>query len=124
MQLSPKIEARPPQEFAFESAMAKLSSMIAVASTRPEVDMLIPGDEDMDPLRTVDDAFGFTERRGKLLRVSSFIDTESRTSIGCAGAILTYTGRRRAIYAMSSAAARSNAFQASNLAMFSLQNTM
>ena len=89
-----------------------------------ETEFLIPGDEEMqDYLRNGED-FGFTERRGHSLRLSTLVDLECRTTVGCAGALLTYLGRRRAVIYVVDARQESPTFSVSEMEMFSLENTM
>ena len=124
VQLPCRIEARPAKEFYSDSAMAKLSKILASTSQSNSVDLFVPGNEDLDPVYVDETTVGFTERRGKILRVSGMIDTDCRTSIGCAGAILTYLGRRAAVYTVAGQGAGSVGFQVCRIEMFSLRDSM
>ena len=49
---------------------------------------------------------------------------ESRLTIGCAGALLTYIGRRKAVEYLPSDADASSLFRIATVEMFNLQGTM
>ena len=67
---------------------------------------------------------GCTGRQGKLLRLSAWIDMESRFTIGCAGALLTYIGRRKAVEYLPSDEMVIDSFRISTIEMFSLKDMM
>lgn len=67
---------------------------------------------------------GSTGRYGKLLRLSGRVDLESRLSIGCCGAVLTYLSRRKAVQFLPGDLAADLAFRVSTMEMFNLHNTM
>ena len=62
--------------------------------------------------------------RGKLLRLSGWINMESRLSVGCAGAVLTYLSRRKAAEFLPGDANARNAFQIAAIETFSLKENM
>ena len=104
--------------------MSRLSNAAALGRLHSTVDLLVPGNEDVDPSGMESSTVGFTERRGKMLRLSAAIDTECRTSMGCAGPVLTYIGRRRALIAASSASQGTTALDVQKFEMFSLHDSM
>lgn len=67
---------------------------------------------------------GFSGRQGKFLRLSAWIDVESSITIGCAGALLTYIGRRKAVEYLPNGAVISTSFGISSVEMFSLKDMM
>ena len=67
---------------------------------------------------------GCTSRQGRLLRVSAYIDMESRLTVGCAGALLTYIGRRKAVEYLPNDADAVGSFRISTIEMFSLKEQM
>lgn len=67
---------------------------------------------------------GCTSRQGRLLRLSAWIDMESRLTVGCAGALLTYIGRRKAVEDLPNDAAAVGSFRLSKIEMFSLKGQM
>lgn len=67
---------------------------------------------------------GAVGRQGKLLRLSTHVDLESRLTVGCAGAILTYLQRRTASgYSLLDVQATLG-LRVSNVEMFSLDGLM
>ena len=67
---------------------------------------------------------GYTVRQGKLLRLSGKIDIESHLTVGCAGAVLTYLQRRKAVDYLPGDADANLAFKISDIEMFSLGGFM
>ena len=67
---------------------------------------------------------GCTSRQGRLLRLSAWIDMESRLTVGCAGALLTYIGRRKAVEYLPNDADAVDSFRISTIEMFSLKGQM
>ena len=67
---------------------------------------------------------GYTGRQGQLLRLSASIDMESRLTIGCAGALLTYVARRKAVERVPSDINTDSSFLVSKIQMFTLKETM
>lgn len=90
----------------------------------PRVTFVTPGDaiahggfdEDIE-----DDLVG---RQGKLLRLSGWIDVDSRVTVGCAGAVLTYLQRRKAAEYLPGDHNARLAFRINTIEMFSLSGTM
>lgn len=85
---------------------------------------ITPGDTNAYDDDADDAGAGYTRRRGKLLKLTAKIDIESRLTLGCAGAILTYLQRRRAVEYLPGDANADSLFQISNLATFSLKGVM
>ena len=67
---------------------------------------------------------GCTSRQGRLLRLSAWIDMESRLTVGCAGALLTYIGRRKAVEYLPNDTDAVGSFRISTIEMFSLKGQM
>lgn len=67
---------------------------------------------------------GCTSRQGRLLRLSAWIDMESRLSVRCAGALLTYIGRRKAVEYLPNDTDAVASFRISTIEMFSLKGQM
>ena len=98
--------------------------MIATLPRTFPLDFVAPGDGDDDKDYVEDNEIEFTGTRGKFLRLSAYIDIDSRITIGCAGAALTYIGRRKAVGFPRRSADESPAFRVSSLDMFSLGDVM
>lgn len=61
---------------------------------------------------------------GNSLQLSTRIDIDNNVSIGCAGAVLTYLQRRRAMGSLPGMASCNTAFRISALEIFSTKDTM
>ena len=124
MRMQYKIESRPAQEFGYEVAIAKLLDIVPTISNNSDLEFMVPSNEDLDESRLDQFHLGFTEKRGNLLRLSALIDIDCRMTIGCAGAVVTYLGRRRAIHSAFHAAGEAAPLRVSALRTFTLENTM
>jgi len=89
------IESRPSPEFSYEAGKYKLTKLNLSTDGGPEVSFITPGYDDAYETYGGGNEAGFTGRQGNLLRLSAWIDMDSRLTIGCAGALLTYVGRRK-----------------------------
>ena len=118
------IECRPSPEFAYETGKNKLATLDLSGNGDPETSFLTPGDD--DNYGAYDNAYevGYTRRRGDTLRLSAWIDMESRLTIGCAGALLTYIGRRKSVEYLPNDATSDAFFRISLMESFSLQDIM
>lgn len=118
------LECRPGAEFGYDSARNRLVKLRLGQTDGPRVTFITPGDimaeyED----RNAQDA-GFAGRQGQLLRLSGWINIESRTTVGCAGAVLAYLQRRRTTAFLPGDEAAAAMFRVSTLEMFSLSGSM
>ena len=118
------METRPSPEFGYEVGKDKLVSLRLRADDESQVKFITPGDTDAYDGHNEGNDAGYTGRQGKLLRLSGKIDIESRLTIGCAGAVLTYLQRRKAVEYLPGDADANLAFQISTLEMFSLAGFM
>lgn len=118
-----KIELRPLADFKYDQALHKLSTLPSLQETTG-VRFLIPGEEDQSSDNSFTQETGLTDERGRALHISSSINSESRTSIGCAGAIITFLQRKKASEYLEGDRAAEEAYPILRLEMFSLKNTM
>lgn len=118
------LEFRPSPEFNYDAGKNKLVNLHLFADGSSEVSFTTPGDS--DPNDGYGDGIdaGYTSRQGQLLRLSALIDMESRLTIGCAGALLTYLARRKAVEHLPDHINANNPFHISRLEMFTLRDTM
>ena len=98
--------------------------MIAELPSTSRLGFIAPGDQDIYENHAEGNEIGFTGSRGKFLKLSACIDTESRISIGCAGAALTYMGRRKAVGFLPGGTDGSPTFHVSSVEMFNLNEMM
>ncbi|KAF2471929.1 uncharacterized protein BDR25DRAFT_366675 [Lindgomyces ingoldianus] len=115
------LEVRPPSEFAYETAKSKLVHLRIGEGDGPQVTFVVPGDVVAADGFDEDDV---TRHQGQLLRLSGWVDMESRLTVGCAGALLSYLQRRRTAAYLPGDNAAYLMFRISTLEMFSLRDTM
>lgn len=118
------LECRPNAEFGYESARNKLVGLRIGQRGGPAVTYVVPGD-----VVTHDDDFeegqsSLTGKQGQLLRLSGWINLESRSTVGCAGAILSYIQRRRATTYLPGDQDSETLFRIGTVEMFSLRDSM
>lgn len=80
------ISVRPTAEFSYESARDKLAAINIGEDSGPSLTLQTPGD--------IHDISGEQQRRGNLLRLAGWINVDSKVTVGCAGAVLTYLQRK------------------------------
>lgn len=119
-----QIDVRPSQEFSYEAAKTKLINLESMVTSNGGTSFLVPGDASTYEDEQDHENFGSTNRQGKLLRLSSWIDFENRISVGCAGAIITHLQRKRAAGYLPDDPDAEWAFRVRKLEMFTLSNTM
>ena len=93
-------------------------------NSRHHTAIVVPGDDEFIHNWNGGQDAGLTSRRGKLLRISGWINMESRLSVGCAGAVLAYLSRRRAAEFLPGDANARDAFQISAIETFGLKENM
>ena len=118
------LEFRPFPEFNYDAGKNKLMNLNIFADGSSKVSFSTPGDNDPydDYGRGTD--VGYTGRQGQLLRLSASVDMESRLTIGCAGALLTYVARRKAVEPVPDDNNASNSFYISKIQIFTLKDMM
>lgn len=85
---------------------------------------ITPGDSDVHEDYADGNEAGYTGRQGKLLRLAAYIDLESRLTIGCAGAVLTYIGRRKAVDYLPGDVGANSFFRVAKIERFNLKDVM
>lgn len=118
------LEVRPSPEFSYESGKNKLINLRIGSDVGPRVTFITPGDADTYEDIGDGDGAGFTGRQGQLLRLSGWIDVESRITVGCAGAVLTYLQRRKAARFLPGDIDSQLAYRVTTVEMFSLSGMM
>ncbi|KFX88111.1 hypothetical protein V490_07834 [Pseudogymnoascus sp. VKM F-3557] len=120
------LDSRPSAEFQYESAKSKLVSWDPSVSNGPRMQFSTPGDELMGNMGYIQDLEGYETagHQGRLLRLAGWIDLESRVSIGCAGAVMSYLARRRTTEYLPGDQGALVAFHVSTIEMFSLADMM
>jgi DNA mismatch repair protein MSH5 len=82
-----RVLVRPAGEFSYDAARKKLLAFQIGGDDGPGINM--PGD--------LHDLSSDTGSRGRLFKLASWINIESRVTVGCAGAVLAYLQRKKAI---------------------------
>jgi DNA mismatch repair protein MSH5 len=117
------MELRPSSEFNYEAGKNKLIN-VHLPSDDGHPTFITPGNA--DNYEGYDERYqaGFTGRQGKFLRLSGRVDLESRLSVGCACAVLSYLSRRKAVEYLPGDADANLAFRILTIESFSLNETM
>ncbi|CAZ86442.1 unnamed protein product [Tuber melanosporum] len=105
------ISIRPTGEFSYEAARNKLISIKIGQADGPILTLQTPGD--------IHDITTDQKRRGNLLRLAGWVNVDSRISVGCSGAVLTYLQRKQAATSLTD-----RVVSVANLEMWSMNNTM
>ena len=118
-------DLRPSVEFNYEASLRKLLDLQLQTNDSPPMDFITPSNEVVYSDRHEENyEAGFTTRQGKLLRLSGLVDFESRLSLGCVGAVLSYLQRRRAVEFLPGDLNADAMFRITTIEMFSLQDMM
>ncbi|MCJ1249396.1 MutS protein msh5 [Trapelia coarctata] len=118
------IDIRSSPEFNYEAGKRKLVDIRTLKRARSLADFVVPGEDTSYEEYGEGYETGFTRHQGKLLRLSGSIDLESQISVGCAGAVLTYLQRRRAVQYLPGDEDAARSFQISAIEMFTLDGIM
>lgn len=118
------LEYRPSADFAYEPARNKLVTLRIGQDDGPRVSFTIPGDVVSGEDQQSGGDTGSLGRQGQLLRLSGWINVESRVTVGCAGAVLAYLQRRRATAYLPGDQDSSAMFRITTVEMFSLKDSM
>lgn len=119
------LECRPHAEFAYDAARNKLVNLRIGQSDGPKVTFVVPGDittHEENYLGSGDS--GFAGRHGQLLRLAGWINMESKMTVGCAGAVLTYLQKRRTTSFLPGDRDAAGMFRVTTIEMFTLSGTM
>ncbi|TID21742.1 mismatch repair protein 5 [Venturia nashicola] len=111
------LDVRPSGDFNYESSKSKLANLRLDSDEGPRIILTIPG----DVIDMHDENSGQHEH---LLRLAGWVDVESRVTVGCAGAVISYLQRRRATRYLPGDSSAHGFFRISALEMFSLNETM
>ncbi|KAK0861072.1 hypothetical protein LTS02_008063 [Friedmanniomyces endolithicus] len=118
------LECRPGAEFGYDSARNKLVNLRLGQQGGPRVTFVVPGDVTAEHENFNNLDAGSAGRQGQLLRLSGWINVESRTTVGCAGAVLSYLQRRRTTSYLPHDQASAGMFRIATVEMFSLSGSM
>ena len=116
-----RLDRRPSSEFRYEAGKRKLANAYACTQNHSSLALITPGDRVVS-----EQAESITPpgHLGVLLKVCADIDLENNVSVGCAGALLTYLQRRKAMVSLPRNITDNSIFHVSTFEMFNLRNTM
>lgn len=103
-----RTQVRPAADFSYDNARSKLIALRI-------------GDDDGPDVVVPADLGGECTSRGNLLRLAAWVDLESKITVGCAGAVLAFLQRRKAVEARMD---QGDGMQIGCIEMFSLKNVM
>jgi DNA mismatch repair protein MSH5 len=118
------VDYRPNSEFNYEGAKDKLANLQSILVGGEGVRFLIPGDSLTYDDDQEHDELGSTSHQGKLLRISGWINLDSRVSLGCVGAVLTSLQRKRSAEFLQDDPDGQQAYRITSMEMFSMRGTM
>jgi DNA mismatch repair protein MSH5 len=118
------LECRPNAEFGYDTSRKKLVNLRIGQRDGPRVTFVVPGDILPQTGSRAADDYEQPDRQGQLLRLSGWINLESRLTVGCAGAVLSYIQRRRATSYLPGDGDASGMFRVGTIEMFSLSESM
>ncbi|KAI9670699.1 MAG: MutS protein msh5 [Alyxoria varia] len=116
------LELRPPSEFHYESSIAKLANLPISTNEGQPLHFSVPGDAGAGLEEAERDDLG--GQYASSMRLSGWVSLESRLTVGCAGAVLTYLQRRRNSIFLPGDPNAAAIFRVSTVEMFSLAETM
>ena len=70
------------------------------------------------------DEVGLTVRQGRLLQISAWLDLDNKVGVSCAGAVISYLRRKRALEYLQDDPAAQLVYRISHLEMFTFKGTM
>ncbi|KAA8625153.1 MutS Mismatch repair ATPase [Pyrenophora tritici-repentis] len=115
------LEVRPPSEFYYDSARTKLVALRLGEENGTRVRFNVPGELAAANHHEEESSAG---QQGQLLRLAGWIDLESRSTVGCAGALISYIQRRRAASYLPGDHTARLMFRVVTLEMFTIRETM
>jgi DNA mismatch repair protein MSH5 len=119
-----RVDCRPNLEFSYEGAKNRLVNLQSIPIGEEGVRFLIPGDSPTYDDGQGHDEVGSTSRQGKLIRISGWINLDSRVSLGCVGAVLTSLQRKRSAEFPQDDPDGQQAYRITSMEMFSMQGKM
>ncbi|WPG99670.1 Hypothetical protein R9X50_00248900 [Acrodontium crateriforme] len=118
------LECRPVAEFRYEFAREKLLQLQLGQSGGPRVTFVVPGDVIAEDVDHHADQHELNSRQSQLLRLSGWINLDSRLTVGCAGAVISYIRRRRSTAYLPGDHVATSMFRITTFEMFTLADSM
>ncbi|KAI9727494.1 MAG: MutS protein msh5 [Chrysothrix sp. TS-e1954] len=119
------LESRPGNEFAYEASKSKLANLRLGEQNGTQVSFVLPGHVGTGLRQSSDfDDGDISQQQTQLMRLAGWVSVESRVTVGCAGAIISYLQRRRAARFLPGDQHQHNMFRICTVETFSLRGTM
>ncbi|EER28003.1 MutS domain III family protein [Coccidioides posadasii C735 delta SOWgp] len=118
------LEVRPIQEFGFERAKTKLTSLKLRQGSADIPKFLVPGNAFSHENAEDAEDVGFTSQQGELLYLAGIVDMENHVSVGCAGALIAYLQRKRSTQDFQGDSAGDQLLRIDKIEMSSLKSNM
>lgn len=118
------LQIRPSQEFNYETGKNMLIRNPLLSASGSHISFITPGGAEDHENDAHWNGADYTSNQGKLLRLSTRFDIESRLTIGCAGAVISYLQRTKAVETLPGEVDTSSAFRISAMEVFSLSGMM
>lgn len=118
------LEIRPSQEFNYEIGKNKIINNPLLSAAGCYLSFITPRGAENDGSYSHLDEADYTSNQGKLLRLSTKFDIESRLTVGCAGAVIAFLQRRKAVDNLPGDLDTSSAFRIAAIEVFSLSGVM
>ncbi|KAG8533403.1 uncharacterized protein KY384_002186 [Bacidia gigantensis] len=115
---------RPTTEFSYEAAMKRLTELDRETSSDKFKFFTSPGNLGSFHDHDAGEGLGLVQAQGQLLKISATIDMDSRLSVGCAGAVLAYIGRHKAMHQLPGDTSASHILRVGKVEMFGVENMM
>lgn len=118
------LEIRPSQEFNYETGKNMIISNPLLSASGSHISFITPGDAEDHGDDAHWNGADYTSNQGNLLRLSTKFDIESRLTIGCAGAVISFLQRTKAVETLPGDLDTSLAFRISAMEVFSLSGML
>lgn len=118
------LEIRPSQEFNYENGKNKIINDPLLAASGCHLSFITPRGAENDGGYSHLDEADHTSNQGKLLRLSTKFDFESRLTAGCAGAVIAFLQRKKGLEHLPGEVDTNSTFRISAIEVFSLSGLM
>ncbi|KAM3071187.1 hypothetical protein ACMFMF_007662 [Clarireedia jacksonii] len=118
------LDSRPAAEFYYDAAKNKLVNLDFDETQGSGMVFTTPADDLIGGHSHDREGSNNNGQQGRQMRMAGWIDLESRLSVGCAGAVLSYLGRRKSIDYLPNDEEALIAFRLRTIQMFSLSDMM
>lgn len=119
-----KLEIRPSKEFNYEIGKNKIINNPLLSAAGYHLSFITPRGAENDGSYSHLGEADYTSNQGNLLRLCTKFDIESRLTVGCAGAVIAFLQRKKALDNLPGDVDTSSAFRISAIEVFRLSGVM